>query len=500
MRAAIGDYVTEASICIKAGNHAGAIEQYKLARALANRLGEQETINDCTNAIGKLRRKESIARYRRGVEVWNEWASGLLAERHAKQSRNEWTEEAEEAWQEDAFVDFSHHRFVSGDDFDHYVFPAEVCFEEASFWGPADFRGTTFHGLVKAFSVDVPGDLTFLSVTFKDIVGFSRSTVGGSLILSDCSFHNQALFDGLNAKGRSSFSACHFGRDVSFEEVSFDESLSVSDSTFLGEASFLGATFSGWLRFRKCTFGGTAIFRGAGFDEAVAFDNTTFSGYTSFQGSQFAGLCTFSKTRVERVPVFVETQFNEPPTLDGLEGLDWKDAKKHQAKPEEIGLPARWRAFRRLAQQGGNDERALRFYGAEVRSRRGTEDRPWHLRYWVGYAFEFGSGFGLSVSKPIAWLGSILVAASLFHLCMSPSEDATYSTAFVVSFCNTAPFSLFCSSASLEQGYALLGWKTQAGATLIPGWVTVARAVQACLTSALLFLALLAIRNWFRIR
>ena len=500
MRAAIADAIKRATVLSDADNHVAAIEQYKLARTLASRLGEQETINLCTDRIGEARRHESIARFHRGVEDWNEWASGLLADREAKQAQEDWTEEAEEAWQEAAFVDFSNHTFELGDEFSRHVFPAEVCFEGATFPGTTSFRGTTFHGPLRAFNVVFSEHLTLQAVTFKDFAGFSRSTVGGRLYVSGCSFQGQALFVGLHATKRSHFFMCHFRQSACFEEASFDQVLTVSHSTFLGEASFLGATFSHWLQFRHCAFRDAAVFQTACFQDAMTCDNTTFSGYTSFLGSQFAGMCTFSDTRVKGVPVFADAHFNEPPTLDGLDGLSWKDAKKHKAKPKEISLPVRWRALRRLAQQAGNDERALHFFQAEVRARRGIEDRPWHVRYWVGYAFDVASGFGLSVSKPIGWLVSVLFGGALLYWYVSPSEEATYSAALLVSFCHTAPFNLFRSSSSLELGYALLGWKAQAGATAIPGWMTVAGAIQASLTSALLFLALLAIRNWFRIR
>ena len=291
------------------------------------------------------------------------------------EARQEWTEEAAERWREDARVDFSGHVFEEGTRFSAFTFPGDVSFETAVFPTATAFRGTTFHGAVHAPYVRFSQDVDFTAVAFKGPLLLSRSTVGGRLAFSACSFEDEAVFVGLRAAGACTVSMGKFRKGVCFEDASFDEGVAVRHAACSGEASFRGAVFSGPLRLDNCTFDNAAIFQWASCDGAFACDGCAFDGYISFQGSRFSGACTFSTTSAKSVPVFVECHFNEPPTLVGIEGLDSRDAGKGETGFGEVSMPARWRALRTIAHRSGDDEKALRFFAAEVRSRRGLEDR-----------------------------------------------------------------------------------------------------------------------------
>ena len=85
--------------------------------------------------------------------------------------------------------------------------------------------------------------------------------------------------------------------------------------------------------------------------------------------------------RFSRVPAFSQSDFKQAPDLDDVRfplPLFRGDAE----------LVARYRAIRRMAIQGADYEREQMAFKGELRSRRWTVDKPWHLGTWFGLLYE----------------------------------------------------------------------------------------------------------------
>ncbi|MEZ5775452.1 MAG: hypothetical protein R3D33_12330 [Hyphomicrobiaceae bacterium] len=90
-------------------------------------------------------------------------------------------------------------------------------------------------------------------------------------------------------------------------------------------------------------------------------------------------------------------------------------------------IPARWRALKRLAIEGHDNDREQQFFAMEVRSARFSTDWPAHwrvwdreamtgvFRFWTGLLYQIFSNFGRSLIRPLAfWVVVMTVAAAAF--------------------------------------------------------------------------------------
>jgi hypothetical protein len=99
-------------------------------------------------------------------------------------------------------------------------------------------------------------------------------------------------------------------------------------------------------------------------------------------------------------------------------------------------IPARYRALRRLAIQANDGDRELAFFAGEIRSARFLTDYPWpqppwqregwagFLRFWVVLAYDTLSGIGRSAVLPLVWWLLVTAVATLFYLGQTPDVVA----------------------------------------------------------------------------
>ena len=298
-------------------------------------------------------------------------------------------------------------------------------------------------------------------------------------------------------------------------------------SLFHEKADFWGAEFRHWAEFNKAEFRAAAIFTNCRFAGATHFFRTVFQCAVEFRAIQVEGIFSLAESEFSHVPVFYEAHFLETLLFDEVD-LDFARLRKNAADTHEVSIPVRWRALRKLAQQAHDDERVLKFFKAEIVSRRNKEDRPYHLRFWIGCLYQVTSDFGLSISRPLIWLACIFVLCSflymfpigtvsgipadLFSMECITGTGHRWASALSLSLHHTAPFTLLGISDLLKQNYmCLYGGNTIEFASLehpttewddttVPIYMQVVGAFQFLLSSVLVFLMFLAVRNLFRIR
>lgn len=285
-------------------------------------------------------------------------------------------------------------------------------------------------------------------------------------------------------------------------------------ATFSCDASFHSAHFSGGADFRDAKFEGCASFHGTSFSGNADFENAIFHSCSSFREAMFQCKAEFSGIKVERafymqcakfakVPSFSQADFKQAPDLDGV-GFPlpnfWCSG--------ELDLVPHYRAIRRIAIQGADFGREQMAFKGEVRSKRGSEHKPWDLLYWVGLTYDAFSDYGRSIARPLV-IGFLLVYSFAgIHLLnagvpfsewssVCPTSGAPKAAkAITFSFGNSLPPFIGASRSDLAKeffGQCL----AMPGA---PEWSSTLQIVQATYGAVLTFMLLLGLRNQFKIK
>ena len=423
-----------------------------------------------------MNRQQTLDLFNQGVAHWNHWADRLLLEKRELQDSTEWVGGPSHAWNvptrlwhQNAKADFSAHVFDEPADFSHFRFPGNASFASAEFHAPTLFTEAEFYEDANFAGAALSHEASFLGATYHRYADFSLTSFEGPVVFSSNQFNSSARF-----------SHAVFKYDAEFDK-----------STFKADASFIAANFSGRAVFHKSTFCGVSMFQHAKFSdhalinnvvfcESVSFDQAKFNGpffinHTSFEKvSSFATLSAksllLSDVAFKQLPVFSAAHFEEPPQFNQVSLEPGRLNKRSENLPRQ-NFPHIWRALRRLAIQSHDHQLEQQCFKGEITARRGTFDKPIHLRFWVGWLYEIFSDFGRSMARPLVWLiVSICIFAGIYAgqgtqssltsiasvmPCAAGPGDARIA-AFTLSIHNAFPFAGIGSSVKLDQVYACL--------------------------------------------
>ena len=302
-----------------------------------------------------MNREQTLALYKQGREVWNEWAKEMLAEKKKLIEAGEWgmkkdaiddlvpKNEATKDWFVTARADFSGAIFHTDADFVGFIFPNEAWFESVMVKGEggelhqqpvifkknARFGGATFGGDARFNEATFGGNARFGGAMFGGDARFNEATFGGDARFNEATFGGNARFNGATFGRNAWFYKATFGGDAWFEKATFDGVAWLNEATFGGnvrfsEAAFGGnawfneATFGGDARFNKATFGGGARFGGATFGGDARFEKAQFSGDARFEKAQFSGDAWFTTAHFIGYTVFRQTEFRKVAAFDAI--------------------------------------------------------------------------------------------------------------------------------------------------------------------------------------
>ncbi len=145
-------------------------------------------------------------------------------------------------------------------------------------------------------------------------------------------------------------------------------------------------------------------------------------------------------------------------------------------------------------------------FKGEVRSRRGTLDKPWHAAFWFGAMYDVLSDFGRSMMRPFyfwlisiagftaAYLADASKLADYAAACAKPGADAApqWLNALALAIKNALVFA--GTDRKMEPQYACLYGDA------VPVTSTFIQMGQTVWSAILIFLFLLAVRNRFKIK
>ena len=478
-----------------------------------------------------MNQRQSLELFRKGKDAWNTWADEMTAERKALDESGVWTtnrhlqNEQTRAWYDQTRADFRATEFPAWADFRRFRFPGHVLFRGASFPKGGNFASSEFLNDADFFDSEF-GDLCiFASVTFRGTTCFRSATFKGEGRFRGAKFSSpdDVNFEEAQFIGLAHFGAVQFQEYPSFERATFSNVARFDEVSFSDGANFLNVTFSRYATFYKAQFSRDVAFDHSVFEGAVYFGESSFVGPAGFRGVSGKAL-TLYRSKFERLPDFTGAHFEEAPLFDNID-LQPERFRNASDDGASVGAPERWRALRRLAVQGHDHERELLFFKGEMMARRGTRDTWTNLWFWMGWTYQILSDFGRSLTRPLLGLAIAVAAfACLYALpndavlegplarripCQAGSGDVRVAT-LVLSLHNAMPVAGIAATGKLPQVYACvygldadtaspLGRSASTNPPIVPDAVVLLGFCQSVVSAVLVFLALLAVRNRFRI-
>ena len=325
-------------------------------------------------------------------------------------------------------------------DFSHHCFEEDIGLDRVDFGNGAIFHCSIFKKWVSFRACEFGHKSDFSYSKFLHSAYFNDSAFGETVSFSCSEFHAEVVFG-----------CCWFDRSLDFTNVSATHLVSFNgacigsvarfDRSSFGLATFIGAMFDLSVHFEYCTFK-MAHFDGvrwAQLSESLYQDMATWRqrcvsigmepdrlGRISFRGAKFGG-AKFTQRVFEGEVSFDDVIFQKAP--------DFRDAKISQqtsfagagfpvapAAPDEAENAAQ--SYRTLklafAQQQAVREEQL-FFRLEMREEAVTAEG---LRKWLIKAYEWTSGFGFEIARPLLRLGLLPSAVlSVVYLVLMASHD-----------------------------------------------------------------------------
>lgn len=409
-----------------------------------------------------MNREETLALYEQGKDAWNKWANEMLEERKRLEEAGEWEvdymnrpkNEVTKIWLEKAKANFSNeetpHTFEKEVNFGYFIFPEKASFDTATFKKSAWFYETFFKE-----------EAYFNNAFFKEEAVFSKATYKKAAVFINTTFNKSTWFN-----------------NITFKEASL----------------FKTALFKGETTFKNTKFIDEAIFNAIRVESAFALEKTKF---------------------LNQVPNFIQASFKEAPRLDNIEfGYDVPPGSFGNSitihTPTEIKV--RYQALKRLAIQAHDHENEQRFWAGELRSDRSlrTEDGGWNLRplvsafWWGNIAYGCVSDYGYSIVKPIGALLILICLMTGLHLTKSKTP-LTYDQVFSAGYIAANKSFLFLGADPtkrniIKEKYTALYGANENQTPKIPKTILTAEFFQTLLSAIFIFLALLGIRNNFKMK
>ena len=416
-------------------------------------------------------------------------------------------------------------------DFRKALYKGVASFTNSSFGDIVWFEDAIFFGYAMFNAITCRGSDTYFGAFFKDGATFEDATFQGNADYRAATFEDQALFTRTVFGGDARFGG--FCGTAMFEDANFGGEAWFAKSTFKKLARFNNATFKRGARFENCTFEDDVAFSTVRFKGYAIFDQTEYRGRVSFQAVEGVSAFTMVNASFSDVPNFDQATFAEAPRLDNFRialrhraGINrtviWdlikensvtnRRGKWRQLTERNRDVRVRWRTLRRLATQAHDHEREQLFFREEVLSARWISDKPWQAFFWCGVFYQLLSDFGRSVSRPILswliwWLGFCAIYLFLRHdlegtdvgkACSQPDFGEPWIAALGLSLYRSLPV-LSGLSDRIPGFHASLYGVGDPCVPLVPIAVSFLGVVQTVVSTGLLFLVLLALRNRFRI-
>ena len=391
----------------------------------------------------------------------------------------------------------------------------ETEFEHARFESGVYFKKTSFRGDCWFTGMRAAAALSMDKTIFLGEVAFNESIFEGVSDFKNSSFLESVYFSGAEFIGEATFSNARFAKEIQLAEAVFHKRVRFAGSHFERSVLLFGAVFKGVALFRDACFGGNAGFFNCMFDNVADFVGAEFSGGADFKSTHFRANADFDNAcfrtarssavvaehdaRCSPVPDFRGAIFTLAPNL-GLTHIDIPTDLRWAEASVERHAASKLRRLQELAAAGHHHLAEKRFFRGELLCRRGHEATTWSEITMINL-FELFSGCGLSFRKPVLWLLGLIVACGMVYFSQIDwtfaemnSDGESWFDLVSYSVLNSLPLVGYASDTYGVSVNVLFG-----GIENVPWLVKVTAFFQNIASAVLLFFALLAIRNYFKL-
>lgn len=482
-----------------------------------------------------------LKRAERGSKEWNGWVqwAQVFHQRWLRLERDGATQKAVLKDASDQLLEFQDSGVETSThihDFSGFVFPCDVSFDgivfeqgadfsEVYFAGDAWFSGAKFSGKSKFTGATFLGDAHFVESEWRDNADFGKAQFYAFAKFEKVQFEGDAWFGKAEFRSKSYFvQGCALGK-FWFTDVIFQDELFARDLTLAAKFRADHTHFSSKAEFTRAQFLGEAVFEDARFDGDTNFDHVWFGRTDKTpRPRQFDGLSAKAKTAYEitlvnsksrTVPNFIGAHFKDLPDIGHMKVPDipytplasfrqrLQRFRGHGGADYYVTdnrAAAKFRRLAKMASASHNHIAERRFFRSELLSRRGHEtERPSEI--FMINLFEFFSGCGLSFKRPMLGLFAIIVACCVIYFTqinwtvaeMNADGEAWFDLASY-SVLNSLPLIGYASDTYGAAVNTLFD-----GIENVPWPAKVVAFFQNIASAILLFFALLAIRNYFKL-
>lgn len=428
--------------------------------------------------------------------------------------------------------------FKNRANFSSIVFCKKANFSESIFKRSISFYNCIFEKYAGFKKINFKAYTTFSETTFKDYTQFNGSSFNDYAGFYDCKFHQPSRFDNIKFKGNLDFTNSKFDHAIGFSNSQFHGHTSFRFIQAMNKIEFESSKFKNKTFFSNSSIDGQVNFSNAEFEQSTNFSKNIFYKLALFNAIQTKGAFTLENTTFEKeVPDFIQANFKEAPRLDNIQIGDdvspgsFKNSITTFIHPD---IKARYQALKRLAIQAHDHENEQRFWAGELRSDRSlrTEDGGWRLRplvsayWWINIAYGCTSDYGRSIVRPIMALAIPLIIMTIlhlsFHLLLLKEEVSKFQNTtnnykqFQIKGCNAKSAAYRLATKNLAIGTlrdpsksntfkrdynCLYGTYNDDNQTpKIPALILIAEFTQTLLSAIFIFLALLGVRNNFKMK
>jgi hypothetical protein len=274
--------------------------------------------------------------------------------------------------------------------FSNAIFNGEARFDNSRFIEMASFEGTNFIGVAFFNNVLFESGVWFRSSNFHDEAWFYNS------IFKSSGYFQNANFDKITIFTNASFFY------VSFEDVNFNADVYIGGVVFNNDAEFVNASFQKQSFFLNLDGTSQTIFKTLANFENATFKNIGHFEYVEFQ-TRIPGFrgCKIDSTRLE---FSEDTQFPD--------------------NDIEVGAIENVSFLKRLSDEHGQIDQALRFNAIELRLKRLSPNTDFGFKA-VTWLYEKLSDYGRSFLRPLLAYGSLIVCSLLLTLPLTDYSQDT---------------------------------------------------------------------------
>jgi hypothetical protein len=333
-----------------------------------------------------------------------------------------------------ATLDFVANIFVAYVDVSDFVFLEHADFNSATFTRNVDFCSVTFTGGADFSNAIFTGYADFSSSTFAVYAGFWGAAFLNEANFILARFNGYISFGSVKFAGAVDFSIATFASDAVFINATYALEADFSSAMFIEHAAFSNATFIGGCYFQGATFVQDADFFKAKFVNQCRFEltektddltlewlrETWFMAEANFENAEFQNLGHFEGARFKTAtPKFRGCKIGET-------RLEF-DGDSYFPQGEQSTEAIKNISFlKRLADEHGQTDQALMFNAMELKAKRAqARSNTQHLSFkqkllssdfWFANAtalYEKYSDYGRSFTKPlIGYLALMLITFS----------------------------------------------------------------------------------------